>query len=192
MEKDEGSQRREVESLEVEMRNVHDSWKIALLAVIETISQSFSESFSSIKCAGEVRLLENDDYSKWGIEIMVKFRDSESLQVLTGQRQSGGERSVSTMLYLIALQSLTTSPLRVVDEINQGMDPRNERLIHKLIVKAACVGAISQYFLITPKLLPDLEFHQNMEVLCILNGVWQPDKFSLENDQASKRQRIST
>lgn len=35
----------------------------------------------------------------------------------------------STMLYLIALQDLTACPFRVVDEINQGMDPVNERKI---------------------------------------------------------------
>lgn len=47
------------------------------------------------------------DFSKWGIEIRVKFRAGESLQLLEGHRQSGGERSVSTMLYLMALQTLT-------------------------------------------------------------------------------------
>ena len=35
----------------------------------------------------------------------VKFRDSEALQTLDANRQSGGERSVSTILYLIALQA---------------------------------------------------------------------------------------
>lgn len=34
----------------------------------------------------------------------VKFRDTEDLQVLTASRQSGGERSVSTILYLISIQ----------------------------------------------------------------------------------------
>jgi hypothetical protein len=41
------------------------------------------------------------------------------VQVLTASRQSGGERSVCTILYLIALQGVTDSPFRVVDEINQ-------------------------------------------------------------------------
>ena len=50
---------------------------------------------------------------------------------------------MSTMLYLISLQKMSSSPFRVVDEINQGMDPRNERVVHKLIVKAACDGAES-------------------------------------------------
>ena len=53
------------------------------------------------------------------MKISVKFRDSEELQALNAQRQSGGERSVSTMLYLMALQGVTACPFRVVDEINQ-------------------------------------------------------------------------
>ena len=67
----------------------------------------------------------------------VKFRDEEELHVLDSQRQSGGERSVSTMLYLVALQDVTVCPFRVVDEINQGMDQYNERKIFMELVKAA-------------------------------------------------------
>ena len=53
----------------------------------------------------------------------MKFRPNEELQVLSTCRQSGGERSVSTMLYLMALQDITSCPFRAVDEINQvGMD----------------------------------------------------------------------
>lgn len=49
----------------------------------------------------------------------MKFRSSEELQALSAHRQSGGERSVSTMLYLMALQEITKCPFRAVDEINQ-------------------------------------------------------------------------
>ena len=49
----------------------------------------------------------------------MKFRARDSLHVLTPFHQSGGERSVSTMLYLMALQELTKCPFRIVDEINQ-------------------------------------------------------------------------
>ena len=47
------------------------------------------------------------DYEQLAIHIMVKFRRDEPLQLLTGQRQSGGERAVSTILYLIAIQVLS-------------------------------------------------------------------------------------
>jgi len=59
------------------------------------------------------------DFSKYGIAIKVKFRPKEELQILSTSRQSGGERSVSTMLYLMALQDITSCPFRAVDEINQ-------------------------------------------------------------------------
>jgi chromosome segregation ATPase len=88
-----------------------------------------------------------DDFEKWAIQIKVKFRDTEDMQILNGQRQSGGERSVSTIFYLMALQDLATAPFRVVDEINQGMDPRNERLVHGRMVDAACRLNTSQYVL---------------------------------------------
>jgi hypothetical protein len=48
---------------------------------------------------------------------MVRFRANEKLQRLTAHHQSGGERSVSTMLYLMALQDQAVCPFRVVDEV---------------------------------------------------------------------------
>jgi len=80
---------------------------------------------------------------------------------------------VSTMLYLISLQDLTPCPFRVVDEINQGMDPYNERMIFKQVVVTAGRPGLPQYFLITPKLLPDLDYTPNMTILCVFNGPWQ-------------------
>ncbi len=128
-------------------------WLGPLKDLVVDISDRFRDYFSShthMDAAGEVSLVESgEDYSKYGIEIKVKFRDNEQLQALNAQRQSGGERSVSTMLYLMALQGTSTCPFRVVDEINQGMDPVNERHVFNLIVKSAAQGA--QYFLLTPK-----------------------------------------
>lgn len=51
---------------------------------------------------------------------------------------------MSTILYLMALQELSRTPFRVVDEINQGMDPRNERLVHEQLVSVACKENTSQ------------------------------------------------
>jgi hypothetical protein len=104
-------------------------------------------------------------------------RENESLQILDAHRQSGGERSVSTIFYLLALQSLARAPFRVVDEINQGMDPRNERMVHERMVEIACREHTSQYFLITPKLLTGLRYDRRMKVLCIASGEHMPDDY---------------
>ena len=85
---------------------------------------------------------------------------------------------MSTIFYLMALQSLARSPFRVVDEINQGMDPRNERLVHERMVDIACKEHTSQYFLITPKLLHGLKFHPRMTVHCINSGEFVPEDYN--------------
>jgi hypothetical protein len=70
----------------------------------------------------------------------------------------------------MALQSLAQAPFRVVDEINQGMDPTNERMMHNRMVEIACNEHTSQYFLLTPKLLPNLRYDESMHILCISSG----------------------
>ncbi|KAI8074862.1 hypothetical protein BC940DRAFT_362946 [Gongronella butleri] len=165
-----------------DIEETHNKWVPRLEQLVLAISVKFSEGLRNIGCAGEVGISKDEDYDNWGIEIRVKFRDHEKLQVLTGQRQSGGERAVSTILYLMSLQKLARSPFRVVDEINQGMDPRNERMIHEQIVKTATAAGTSQYFLITPKLLPDLYYNERMHVLCVHNGEWLPKRLKSVDD----------
>jgi len=158
-------------------------------------------------CAGEVRLSKGDqsdrgaqehlgNFKEWGVEIRVKFRNKSDLQVLSAQVHSGGERSVSTIMYLMALQNMMISPFRCVDEINQGLDERNERLVFRRIVQNSTkppenandpTSHCGQYFLITPKLLPNLTDmeNENVTVHCIFNGPfnfkhfgdWDVDQF---------------
>jgi len=90
---------------------------------------------------------------------------------------------VSTMLYLISLQDLTSCPFRLVDEINQGMDPINERMIFQQIVDSASTAGKPQYFLITPKLLPDLTYTSKTTVFTVCNGPWQLSQSEWTVDQ---------
>ncbi|KAH9939337.1 P-loop containing nucleoside triphosphate hydrolase protein [Epithele typhae] len=152
-----------------------EHWQPALERLVESIGKKFSGAFDRIGCAGEIRIREDEDYEKWAIDIMVKFRDSEKLQLLTGERQSGGERSLTTILYLMSLTEEARAPFSLVDEINQGMDQRAERAVHNALVEVTCQADSGQYFLITPKLLPDLRYHERMRILCVNNGEWLPD-----------------
>lgn len=104
------------------------------------------------------------------------------MSVLNANRQSGGERAVSTIFYLMALQDLAQAPFRVVDEINQGMDPRNERMVHERMVDIACQERTSQYFLITPKLLSGLKFHPKMKVHIINSGEHVPKSTTTKDE----------
>lgn len=143
--------------------------------VVSKISKKFARLFMNVGSAGAVHLEKPTLFSEWRIEIMVKFRDNATLKRLDSHTQSGGERAVSTVLYMIALQEFTSAPFRVVDEINQGMDSRNERIVHKAMVENACVENTSQYILITPKLLTGLYYHEKMRIHCVMAGAWIPN-----------------
>lgn len=211
------------------INEVRSKWEPKLDALVKRISDAFSDSFARIGCAGQVALDKageeptpidaangerpattttaaaagtagDSDFDQWSIQIHVKFRENESLSLLDSHRQSGGERAVSTIFYLMALQSLSASPFRVVDEINQGMDPRNERMVHERLVDIACAhtttttstttsnddesvggGGGGQYFLITPKLLSGLVYKPGMRVLCIVSGEHMPPDYNQLN-----------
>ncbi|RVX66141.1 hypothetical protein B0A52_09870 [Exophiala mesophila] len=173
------------------IKEIRDRWEPRLDGYVEQISESFFASFHRIGLKGQVAVhkassdravdcteenggSENGlDFENWAIHISVSFRASENMTLLDSHRQSGGERAVSTIFYLMALQSLNRAPFRVVDEINQGMDPRNERMVHGRLVDIAADNG-SQYFLVTPKLLSGLKYRPGMTVLCIVSGENMP------------------
>ncbi|XP_050184943.1 structural maintenance of chromosomes protein 5 [Myiozetetes cayanensis] len=170
---------------------VKERWLNLLKDMIEQINAKFSKFFSSMQCVGEVDLhAENEEeYDTYGIRIRVKFHSGTKLHELTPYHQSGGEKSVSTMLYLMALQELNRCPFRVVDEINQGMDPVNERRVFQMVVETACKKRSSQYFLITPKLLWNLSYNDKMTVLFIYSGPFMMEAEEWNTKYFMKRRR---
>ncbi|KAK3363537.1 SMC5-like protein [Lasiosphaeria hispida] len=156
--------------LSAKIERVKSQWEPRLDELVGEINGAFGHNFEQISCAGEVGVHKDEDFDKWAIEIRVRFRQGETLQRLDQHRQSGGERAVSTIFYLMSLQSMAQAPFRVVDEINQGMDPRNERMVHERMVEIACREHTSQYFLITPKLLSGLRYDERMRVHTIVSG----------------------
>ena len=95
----------------------------------------------------------------------------------------------------MAMQDMMPSPFRMVDEINQGMDERNERLVFKRIVECTTGADRPQYWLITPKLLEGLTAMDNPDVtaLVVMNGPWnlkRPQDWDLDAF-VSKKKRLA-
>nr|XP_043611222.1 structural maintenance of chromosomes protein 5 [Erigeron canadensis] len=164
---------KELTSCLEELNSLKEKWLPTLRNLVTKINETFSRNFQEMAVAGEVSLDERgNEFDSYGILIKVKFRQTGQLQVLSAHHQSGGERSVSTILYLVSLQDLTHCPFRVVDEINQGMDPINERKMFQQLVRAASQPNTPQCFLLTPKLLSDLEYGEACTILTVMNGPW--------------------
>ncbi|WVW84511.1 hypothetical protein I302_106545 [Kwoniella bestiolae CBS 10118] len=166
----------ELNGLKRDIKKTLDMFDPALETLVQAVSAKFSAAFARVKCSGEVRIRRVEgDFSAWGIEILVSYRDEDSLAILTGSHQSGGERSLATVTYLMSLSEMSRTPFSLVDEINQGMDQRAERAVHNQLVEVTCDADAGQYFLITPKLLTGLTYHPKMKVLIINNGAHLPD-----------------
>uniref|UniRef100_A0A0E0HJF5 Structural maintenance of chromosomes protein 5 n=1 Tax=Oryza nivara TaxID=4536 RepID=A0A0E0HJF5_ORYNI len=100
-------------------------WLPTLRTLVSKINSTFSRNFQEMAVAGEVSLDEHGlDFEQYGILIKVKFRQTGQLQVLSAHHQSGGERSVSTILYLVSLQDLTNCPFRI--SISKKMRPKSD------------------------------------------------------------------
>ena len=183
----------EVQTKQGELQATEAEWKPALKEMVESVDKSFSSYFARFNCSGEVVLTDGraldedgrpygeDKYNDYKIHIKVKWRANEELHVLgEAGRDSGGERSVATMVYLISLQNINPAPFRVVDEINQAMDSSNERNVFQCITHACSQGG-KQYFLLTPKLLPDLDYGEDTAIQFVYNGPYMQAKeaFSL-------------
>mmetsp|Transcript_32227 Transcript_32227/g.102498 ORF Transcript_32227/g.102498 Transcript_32227/m.102498 type:complete len:1103 (-) Transcript_32227:77-3385(-) len=144
---------------------------------VENISDGFQEYMADLGFEGLVQLGDagpggDSPVKQWKLLIQVKFRKEADLQTLSAHVHSGGERAVSTILFLMSLNKWVQSPFRIVDEINQGMDERNERLVMRRIIRNTTGAEGRQYFLITPKLLEglaDME-HEDVVVHVVFNG----------------------
>lgn len=161
------------EEVEGSMQTRLERWTDSVNGVVKKLSDYFNEYMAALQYAGKVTLRQTGLISQYEIVMHVSFRQDAPLCELDGQKQSGGERAVSTIMYLMAMQELTSSPFRVVDEINQGMDERNERLVFDRIVTSCCTGVSKpQYFLVSPKLLQGLNSmsHPNVTALMVWNG----------------------
>ena len=77
---------------------------------------------------------------------------------------------MTTAIYMMAMQAITKVPFRCVDEINQGMDERNERKVMDLVMETSVRRSTAQYFLLTPKLLSDLSYEKGVKIHCVHSG----------------------
>ena len=156
-----------------------------LRKVCDRLSERFSLYMSAMGVRGDVKLVHEESITNLGLSVRVSFREGTELAQLS-MTQSGGERALSTMLILLAMQEATPLPFRVVDEINQGMSAYNERAVMQTLARlfdsvgsdgkplpgggGAGTSIARQLFVITPKLLPDLLHAPSMRTSIVFNG----------------------
>ena len=124
-------------------------WRDVLSNFLEELTGRYAEILKAVSATGAVRLISSRDIEKCGLEIMVGYKGNKPT-ALDAFTQSGGERSIAMMAFLLALQQHITSPFRAIDEFDVHMDPKNRESVTQLIISNAASLAEGQYLAITP------------------------------------------
>lgn len=143
-------------------------WREVLDAELASISRDYQALLHEASATGYARLIHSGDIERAGLEILAGFKGQEAIALETFA-QSGGERSVALMAFLLALQQRIASPFRAVDEFDVHMDPRNRELITGMIVRSAQALQTKgvQYMAITPA---PVGAPQGVEVIVVQNA----------------------
>ncbi len=124
-------------------------WREVLANFLEQLTGRYAEILRTVSATGSIRLISSRDIEKCGLEILVGYKGNKPT-ALDAFTQSGGERSIAMMAFLLALQQHITSPFRAIDEFDVHMDPKNRESVTQLIMTNAAAMVEGQYVAITP------------------------------------------
>ncbi len=116
------------------MQEIEKRKREAFLSVFKELSENFGKIFSELSPGGEAKLVlecEEDPF-RGGVEVVARPAGKE---VLRAESMSGGEKSLTALAFILAVQRLRPSSLYVFDEIDAHLDdekvPRVARLLKK-------------------------------------------------------------
>jgi len=132
------SKRREYEKDEEKylqmIEEVERRKKEVFMEIFKKVSKNFQEIYRSIGGRGRLRLENPEDPFQGGLLIDASPQNKK-LQSL--DMMSGGEKSLTALAFLFAIQRLTPAPFYVLDEVDATLDAKNASLIGDMIKNAS-------------------------------------------------------
>jgi chromosome segregation ATPase len=136
----------------VELGSRKDVWKKAMEDLVESVDPAYRAVLSASDASGFIKFEQADTVEEAGLDLYVGFRGGAPT-TLDPFTQSGGERSVALMAFILSLQARIVSPLRGMDEFDIHMDPKNREAMFRMILSQMKQRETSQYIVITPSII---------------------------------------
>lgn len=152
-----------------ELRKRKEVWRNALISLVEEIQPYYQAVLSAADATGFIRLENEEDVEQAGLQLYVGFRGTAPT-TLDPYTQSGGERSVALVAFVLSLQSKIVSPIRAMDEFDIHMDPRNRETMFRMILAQMKKAGSSQYIVITPSLITVLDKNAHVITVQAVHG----------------------
>lgn len=119
---------------------------------------------------GELRFAKNDN-DVWELTIATKMAshkraDGETYKTKDLRALSGGERSFTTLAFMLALAEVCNNPIRVMDEIDVFQDEANRHASFKTLI-SYCSSYLTdkQFIIITPLSLPRVDPTEHVRIV---------------------------
>ncbi|NXA51544.1 SMC6 protein, partial [Nothocercus julius] len=96
------------------------------------------------------------DHKNETLSITVQPGEGDKASLNDVRSLSGGERSFSTVCFILSLWSITESPFRCLDEFDVYMDMVNRRIAMDMMLKVADSQRHRQFILLTPQSMSSL------------------------------------
>ncbi|XP_027496737.1 structural maintenance of chromosomes protein 6 [Corapipo altera] len=114
-------------------------------------------------CSGKILF----DHKNETLSITVQFGDEDKASLTDLRALSGGERTFSTVCYILSLWNITDSPFRCLDEFDVYMDMLNRRIAIDMILERANFQQYRQFILFTPQSIRSLPKSPHIRILCL-------------------------
>ncbi|ASI98985.1 chromosome segregation protein SMC [Thermococcus celer] len=135
----------EKESIEEFIEEIEGQKRNVFMETLNQIAKNFSELFAKLSPGGSARLiLENpDDPFAGGLEIEAKPAGKDVKRI---EAMSGGEKALTALAFVFAIQRYKPAPFYLFDEIDAHLDDANVKRVADLIKEAS---ENSQFIVIT-------------------------------------------
>ncbi len=98
----------------------------------KNVADNFERIFSTLSPGGEAKLiLENEeDVFEGGIDIFARHRGKKFISL---RAMSGGEKTITTLAFIFAIQEYQPSPFYILDEVDAALDKENSEMLGRLL-----------------------------------------------------------
>lgn len=122
--------REERNSIEEMIAKLEEKRKTMFYSTLDKVSAEFGKIFSSLTNGPGELLMENQDDIESGLIIKAQPQDKRLMSI---DSLSGGEKTLTAIAFLFAIQRYRPSPFYILDEIDAALDKKNSEKIGDLI-----------------------------------------------------------
>ncbi|NLX47299.1 MAG: chromosome segregation protein SMC [Euryarchaeota archaeon] len=117
--------------------------KVNLVKVFDTVNANFRRVYAELSGGGEAELLLENPQEPFQGGLVIKARPRNG-KVLRLEALSGGEKSLTALAFIFALQEWQPSPFYLLDEVDMFLDAVNAEMVANRVKKSSATAQFVQ------------------------------------------------